>query len=198
MYRFIKRILKEYKYVLILGPSNSGKTTHFYENTCQNKYLISAVDGQELKPLNVDDNEWQQVLNKSFLNLNNVDYTKIKQVNNNNVCVYIDEIHFLERKHINALIALLDYIFKNDDNRTTTTKLYICSLTGSYTNNPLPYLNHLVANAFQIIILHGPCHSCKQMTTQSGILLNNNIFNNKELVLGKNIFCAKCKTCSQK
>lgn len=175
--------LKRRRFTLLLGPSNSGKTSWFIDSFRKHGgAVISVVDKKDLCPLDRDSKTFfgtAQVINIRHDNIKN----KIKPKSKN---ILIDEIHCFRPRE---LVYICKHVPKS-------ARLYISMLPGSFSQDPLPNTAQLVSNATDIIILPGICQDCGQDTMHSQKMNAKDQSSHQQIVIGKSLFVAKCRQCS--
>lgn len=182
----------KWSFTLLLGPSNSGKTSWFLNfaklRSLDNNILITVVDKEEICPCNKKPKQIDDVC--TFVNLTNASDNQIlsKFTSKCNVNIFIDEIHLFTIEHLKHLDQML--------NRLEPTNLFIGMLPGSYTQDPLPNTFNLVARAHNIILTNSICVVCACPTTQSR-RVDHEDQESSQLIVGKILFATMCSKCSE-
>ena len=170
--------LKRRRFTLLLGPSNSGKTSWFIDRFSQHGALISVVDKKDLCPLDRDPTSFFSTV--QFRNIRNDNNSSKLNARN----ILIDEIHCFGP---DELATIKKHI-------PQAARLFISMLPGSFSQDPLPNTAQLVSNATDIIILPGTCLSCGQNTMHSQ-KVKEAVDDRRQIIIGKSLFVAKCRQC---
>ena len=191
----------DYEYVLLLGPSNSGKTSFLkrkFVSSKFNKLIISSVLFEDLKPPNTRATTWSRY-EKFYFNINESQKSfklkinqKFQKDKKNKFIIFIDEIHFFTQKNLEKLAFCLKFL----DSRNLIKNLYFTMLTGSYLSTPLPNHEFIMQKANMIKIFARKCCKCNRKTTQSGFL-GQRKNNSSILDVGKRKFDAMCFRCKR-
>lgn len=193
-----------YLFTLLLGPSNSGKTSWFLnfasEHTNELNCIITTVDKKNICPLDKTLKQFDKdcyfvnlnsiTNNISSSNINSTDEIKSK-CNVNNINIFVDEIHLFSPSNLSQLTLLIEQLQPQN--------LFISMLPGSYTQDPLPNTFNLVAKAHNIIVMTSVCCECKCPTTHSRRINNpateEEEAAGKQIIIGKKLFVTMCKNC---
>ena len=156
------QFFRKYSFTLLLGPSNSGKTTYFVNEFQNPRIIISCVP---IEKLAFDEEDLEKLLKCQFIN------TRVssddRDLNWEGECnLLVDEFHFFTQADFLILEKIVD---KNADH---IRNFFVTSLSGSSQGTGFFPQIKLIPLANNIIVLPGSCFICGKETTRSACINN--------------------------
>lgn len=187
------QFIKQRPYILILGPSNSGKTSLFVELFRGKKKaaIISVLARKHLCPP-------ETTPAKFFGDV--MVQSPTRKLASGIEGILIDEIHCFSPDEMDVMAARLQA-------EAPQAELFISMLPGSYTQDPLPNTYNLLACADRVLALDGACIGCARPTSRSHKLEQQQQPSEEsgtaaagaesQIIVGKKKFNALCARCKQ-
>jgi thymidine kinase len=176
-------LFKRVIYDIIIGPTNSGKTTLFLLNSTPRikKILVSVVKLEKILPLDMSLESFEKY-NCNYVNLKDNSNHSFDPAEQFMICV--DEIHFFEKSDL----IILENFLKKFNN----PQIYFTMLTQSDSNSFLNNTKQLFINCNDILLVKGYCINCNRSTQQSAAIKKRT---SKANICNKQMFNTMCKNC---